>query len=383
MKFNFNDRNKAEYETIVLSGITLIVIYYAISNLPIIYTWFNGLLRVIMPFILGFFIALIMLPVARKIENNTLIKSLPWKKKNIRRLSVFSSLIIFILILVGVLSIIIPQLYSSVLALSDIISDNMDAITNLLNGFTNNKGNDFLITITNSLTQWLQNFVQNLSTILPEVINYSIGVIKGTLNLFIGIFIAVYILLDRERFKGQVKKIMYAIFPKNFVKESIKVWHLSSRMFNSFIIGKTVDSLIIGIICFIGMNFFSMPYPVLISVIIAITNMIPVFGPFIGAIPGILILAIVEPISALWFAIWILVLQQFDGNILGPYILGDSLGLPGLWVMFAIITGGGFFGFIGMFLGVPIFAVIYVIIRQLVYQKLDHKKIDHQLENLN
>ena len=147
-------------------------------------------------------------------------------------------------------------------------------------------------------------------------------------------------------------------------------------MFNSFIIGKTVDSLIVGVICYIVMLIFGWPYPVLISLIIGVTNMIPVFGPFIGAIPALFLLFIVDPSAALWFALFIIILQQIDGNIIGPLILQDSMGLPSLWIMFAIILGGGFFGLVGMFLGVPVFAVVYVIIKEIVNQRLIDKEIE-------
>ena len=147
-------------------------------------------------------------------------------------------------------------------------------------------------------------------------------------------------------------------------------------MFNSFIIGKTVDSLIVGVICYIVMLIFRWPYPVLISLIIGVTNMIPVFGPFIGAIPALFLLFIVDPSAALWFALFIIILQQIDGNIIGPLILQDSMGLPSLWIMFAIILGGGFFGLVGMFLGVPVFAVVYVIIKEIVNQRLIDKEIE-------
>jgi len=146
-------------------------------------------------------------------------------------------------------------------------------------------------------------------------------------------------------------------------------------MMHRFILGKALDSLIIGVICYIGMLLLKLEYPVLISVVIGMTNMIPVFGPFIGAVPGALILLIVSPIQALWFILFIIVLQQFDGNYLGPRILGDSMGLPSLWIMFAIIVGGGYFGLVGMFMGVPIFAVIYLVFKRLVNNRIRMKEI--------
>ena len=164
--------------------------------------------------------------------------------------------------------------------------------------------------------------------------------------------------------------MIYAICGRGTSNKIFYVAKLTSKMFNSFIFGKALDSLIIGIICWVGTAILKVPYSTLISFVIGITNMIPVFGPFIGAIPCIFILIFINPISAIEFSIFVLALQQVDGNIIGPKILGGSLGLPALWVMFAIIVGGGLFGVIGMFLGVPLFSVIYVLIRDAVNNKI-------------
>ena len=210
---------------------------------------------------------------------------------------------------------------------------------------------------------------------VPKILNYSWSFVRQTFNFFIAVIIAVYILLEKERFTEQFKKLAYALLPKPKVEALIQLSRLTSRMFNSFIIGKMIDSLIIGVICFIGMLIMRLPFAVLISFIVGLTNMIPVFGPFIGAVPGIFILFIVDPIYSLIFAVFVLLLQQFDGNILGPMILGDQLGLPSLWVMFSIIVGGGMFGILGMFLGVPLFAVLYVVVRGFVSGQLKEKNI--------
>jgi predicted PurR-regulated permease PerM len=208
------------------------------------------------------------------------------------------------------------------------------------------------------------------------ILNFSWNFVSVLIRTVIGFIVSIYILLDRERFTVQFRKLTYAIFSKKQSERLFEISKLSARMFNSFIIGKTVDSLIVGVICYIFMLIFGWPYPVLISLIIGVTNMIPVFGPFIGAIPALFLLFIVDPSAALWFALFIIILQQIDGNIIGPLILQDSMGLPSLWIMFAIIIGGGFFGLIGMFLGVPVFAIIYVIVKEIVNQRLKDKEIE-------
>ena len=170
--------------------------------------------------------------------------------------------------------------------------------------------------------------------------------------------------------------LVYAIFSQEEAFSIFRISNLAKDKFNQFIYGKIIDSIIVGIISFIVMSLLQWPYALLISVIVGITNMIPVFGPFFGAIPSFLILFIVSPTTALWFILFIFVLQQVDGNYIGPKILGDSVGVPTLWIIFAIIVGGGFFGVLGMFLGVPVFAVIYVIIKETIALKLKDKGIE-------
>ena len=175
---------------------------------------------------------------------------------------------------------------------------------------------------------------------------------------------------------GYVKKINYAIFPIQASEYLHRMALASADIFNNFIIGKAIDSLIIGILCYIGSLIFQFPYALLLSVFVGVTNMIPVFGPFIGAVPGMFILFIIHPITALYFALFIFVLQQFDGNILGPLILGAKLGLPSIGILFSVVIGGGLFGIIGMFIGVPCFAVIYMAVKEFVAYRLEKKALD-------
>ncbi|WP_346873677.1 AI-2E family transporter [Clostridium sp. UBA5988] len=191
--------------------------------------------------------------------------------------------------------------------------------------------------------------------------------------MFIATIISIYLLAGKEKFFAQIKKFLYAMLPEKPVKYVIELTRSSHKTFIGFLGGKLLDSLIIGVICFVGMKIFKMPYPLLVSFIIGITNIVPVFGPFIGAVPSVIIIFITSPIKALWFILFILVLQQFDGNILGPKILGNSTGLTAFWVMFAILLGNGLFGVVGMILGVPTFAVIYSIIVSVINNALKEK----------
>ena len=223
---------------------------------------------------------------------------------------------------------------------------------------------------------YILSIVSTITTYIPIAINYSYAIISNIFNILISLIITVYMLYDRERFISQIKRVTYALFSKKSADFLCKVTNLTSRMFNQFIFGKALDSFIIGIVCLICTSLLRLPYAPLFSFIIGITNMIPVFGPFIGAIPCALILLIIDYFKAFEFVIFIIILQQIDGNIIGPRILGDSLGLPSLWVMFAIIVGGGCFGIFGMFVGVPIFSVIYLLIKEKVAKVLKEKSLE-------
>ena len=210
---------------------------------------------------------------------------------------------------------------------------------------------------------------------MTKVLSYSVTIVRGVFNFFVGMIIAVYMLMDQERWISQFKKLTYAVLSTERAEELFRVVNLTAKMLDNFIFGKALDSLIIGLATAVCCGLMKIPYTPLIAFIVGITNMIPVFGPFIGAIPCAFILLIISPAKALEFVIFVIILQQVDGNILGPYILGDSMGLPPLWVMAAIIIGGAVWGVLGMFLGVPLFSVIYVLVREFVVKRLRERRI--------
>ena len=203
----------------------------------------------------------------------------------------------------------------------------------------------------------------------------------GLWNVVLGIIISIYILIDKEKFCALAKKISYAILPQRAADKTIEITHRSSDTFGKFLSGKILDSLIIGILTFVVLTIFKMPYTLLVSVIVGITNIIPFFGPFIGAIPSVIIILFVSPVKALWFLLIILVIQQIDGNIIGPKILGDSIGISAFWILFSILVAGKFLGLVGMVIGVPLFAVIYSIIKEVVESQLDKKGMKTKTED--
>ena len=194
-------------------------------------------------------------------------------------------------------------------------------------------------------------------------------------NAIIGVIISVYLLFGKENFSMQSKKAVYAMMKPAHANMLLHLTIKSNEIFGGFIIGKIIDSAIIGVLCFIGLSLLNMPYTLLVSVIVGVTNVIPFFGPYIGAIPSAILIMLQDPKMGIYFIIFILILQQIDGNIIGPKILGNSTGLSAFWVVFSILLGGGLFGFVGMILGVPTFAVIYYVVKMLVDHRLEQKNL--------
>ena len=206
------------------------------------------------------------------------------------------------------------------------------------------------------------------------------------LNIMIGVIISVYLLVSKQKFVGQGKKVLYALFYERQANNILEVVRKSHSIFSGFISGKLIDSLIIGVLCFIGMSIMKMPYIPLVSVLVGVTNVIPFFGPYLGAIPSILLILLISPGKGIMFLIFIIILQQLDGNIIGPKILGSSTGLSAFWVIFAILIGSGLFGIIGMIAGVPVFAVIYYLIKTGLEYSLRKKNLPtdtKEYENLD
>ena len=308
------------------------------------------------------------------------------------------SVVTMFTIIIGLLWMVLPGLVDSVISIVKILPTKIAEISvwieKYVNSIPDTKGP--LGGIMNSLVDNFEKLVQN--TILPgsENIITSVstgifGILSGIKNFIIGAIICVYFLNSKEIFAAQSRKLVFAIMNEQKAYQFLYGTHFVNKTFGKFINGKLIDSLIIGIMCFVFMSIFRWPYIMLISVIVGVTNIIPFFGPFIGAIPSALLILMVDPIKCLYFLVFILLLQQFDGNILGPKILGGSTGLPSFWVMFAILVGGGLFGFVGMVIGIPIFACIYAYTGYAVDKRLDkkglstdiglYKKLDTHFDN--
>ena len=349
----------------------------------------STLTDILMPFIYGAVIAYLLKPVCNTIEA-FLRRFIPEKMKGlINALSVTFTILFGLLLIYALCMMIIPQLITSVTTLYYTAQANITKFMYWANHLEFIEKNEQIMELLNSayaaLNTNLDTWIKN--TLLPSMQNILSGAALGVLNvvvvlknLIIGIIVAVYMLASRKRFVQQGKMVLYSVVKPRWASLITEEVKYADRMFGGFINGKILDSAIIGLLCYIGCLIFKFPSALLVSVIIGVTNVIPFFGPFIGAIPATLLILIQNPIKALWFVLFVLVLQQLDGNIIGPKILGNTTGLSSFWVLFAILLFGGLWGFAGMIVGVPLFAVIYDVIKKLVIHGL---RRNEELDMLN
>lgn len=268
----------------------------------------------------------------------------------------------------------LPSYFESLKAFIVALAEKYQLDISYLNSFMN-----FQVTA-DGIMEIIDKYSDALIPQLANIANISVQIGSFIADVIIAIIISVYLLFSKETLIAQLKKVLYALFSRKLADVSVRVARETHRTFSGFINGKLLDSLIIGILCFIGMSILKFEYALLISFIVGVTNVIPFFGPMFGAVPSVLLLLMIDPWHALWFAVFIFALQQLDGNVIGPKILGDSTGLPALWVMFAILVGGALWGVAGMFVGVPLFAVIYKFSKEILENLLKKKNMP---ENTN
>lgn len=273
------------------------------------------------------------------------------------------------------LAFILPQLISSITGLVKELPRYIENISGFINQLSDTYTLDpRLVGFLNERWIELSETLNNLAKdILPMTIDFLRNTAMSIWNVFLGIVISLYLLADKKKFMGTGKKVIYALLSPHHAAKVLELLGRTQRIFSKFLVGKVLDSMIVGVIAFIVLSIFNMPYVILVSFIIAVTNIIPFFGPFIGAVPSFIIIFFVSPIQAVWFLLFIFLLQQLDGNYIGPKILGDSLGISSFWILFAILVGGKIMGFAGLIAGVPLFVLIYSIIKEYVDTKLKNK----------
>ena len=386
MKLNLEEKNVKWGLTAFLVILCGILIFFAVYRFTAVQKLVGVITGILAPFIYGLVMAYLLCPIYNFTVRSVYDLMNRGKRKFSKALPIAKgvgtvvALAVLFIVVTGILWMIIPGLVDSIVKIIDILPSSM----NQLMHWADLKLQNFPIAQTR-IDSWINHFTENAiqfvtEKVLPEYTTIATSVSAGLLgvftalkNIFVAIIICAYFLNSKDLFAAQSKKVIVAFFSEHTAKEILDGASFTNKTFGGFINGKIIDSLIIGLLCFVCMTIFGWEYTLLISCIVGITNIIPFFGPFIGAIPSALLLLMVDPHQCLWFLVFILALQQFDGNLLGPKILGDSTGLASFWVLFAVLVGGGLFGFIGMVIGIPVFAVIYAYATRGINRRLEKR----------
>ena len=377
MKVDWNKKYNtiAVYTFIVAASI--ILFYLGISQIGAVTSYIDKIFIILQPFIIGFAIAYL-LGFLLKVYERNLKKIKTYRNLKLKYQRIISLILTYltaILLIVLFLQFVLPQLIESIVGLVNNIPtyiSNLNKVSNYL--FKKFDVKKEQMDIINEKLKDLIDTIINIGTnLLPVIGNIIASFASSIWNIAIGAIVSIYLLIDKENMCAGVKKVVYAILPKKGAEKVILITHKSNETFGKFLSGKILDSAIIGILAYIVLKICNMPYTLLISVVIGITNIIPFFGPFIGAVPSFIIILFVSPEKALWFLLIVFILQQVDGNIIGPKILGDSIGISAFWILFSIMVAGEILGFVGMIIGVPLFAVIYSLFKDFINEKLKSK----------
>ncbi len=377
----------------LITACCIILFYFCVERYQGLGAGWDKFMTVMQGIIFGFIFAFLMNPFMVFFERRMLpffkrhCKTEQNAKKTTRMITTLIALVIVMGIFILTIVAIIPELYRTVEFLVTHIGEQIDGVLDWANDITGGryeknimsaKGSAADIAIDKGL-ELVKNYIDmGTEEMISFVANSVIGVGRIILNLFIGMIVSVYVLCSKEIFKGQTKKIVYGVFKTEHANILLEISRKAADIFYGFIIGKIIDSLIIGIICYVCMIILKMPYALLVSIIIGVTNIIPVFGPYIGAVPTVIIIFLTEPMQGIYFLIFVIILQQIDGNIIGPKILGDSTGLSSFWVVVAIVVGGGLFGVPGMLIGVPTMALLYYLVGVFVKYLLRKKNLPEE-----
>lgn len=358
---------------------------FVLFKMPVIISVLKGITEILKPFLYGVVFAYLLAPLCNKIEEK-LFQIFPKAKTKARRFICFIAIVISLCVAIAVIwliiMMIIPQVWDSVMKIIQMVPQKLIVVNNWIEHMLENQPElqayfeEFSSQAESNIDSLLNvDTIQKVQSIINSLSVQLFGVLGVVKNIFLGLLISAYLLGSRKLFGAQAGLILHGVFSDKWAKIIEEEIRYTDKMFNGFLVGKIIDSAIIGLLCFAGTSIMGFEAPAFISVIIGITNIIPFFGPFIGAIPCGLLLLLENPMHCLYFIIFIFVLQQLDGNVIGPKILGNTTGVSSFWVLFAILLFGGMWGVVGMVIGVPLFAIIYDIIRKLVYRGLrKHKR---------
>ncbi|MEG1760323.1 MAG: AI-2E family transporter [Hydrogenoanaerobacterium sp.] len=379
----FDSETKYQIKKWVFTAVCVVLVFLALQNIGWFLSSLGKLMGIVTPFFIGFAIAFVLNSPLKMLERHlsALMDKNPKLKKFKRPVALLLTYLLFFLIIAFVVSLLVPQVAASVKVLVANVPSYLNQLQNTVNTLSQQYGigGALISDVVGSWEEILKQAGSIISSALPQVMNITMSVTSGVSNFFIGIIVSIYMLADKERFSAQLKRVLGAYLPPVQYGHIMHLGDIAYKTFNGFISGQILDACIVGFLCFIGMNILPLSpaintYMVLISTIIAITNIIPIFGPYIGAVPCTFIILMVDFKSALWFVAMIIAIQMVDGNIILPKIVGDSIGLSGFWVMLSIIAGGGLFGLIGMVLGIPTFATFYKVMQLVVDKRVASKR---------
>lgn len=367
-----------------------IMFYYFIFHGTRLKAGLGRIIDILLPIVFGMIISYLLTPVLNYLEYRIIYPfckklKIKTRQKLIRMISVFASVFFLLIIVYSLVYMLISEIVPSIVNISSNFNTYVNNFTTWLTKILEDNPDvrDFTLKQIDrysvELNDWINNILIPKTSELIKTVSISvIGIFKVLWDFIIGLIISIYLLASKEKFTGQAKKMVYALFERPTANIIINNFKYAHKTFGGFISGKVADSIIIGCLCFAGVSILQMPYAPLISVVIGVTNLIPFFGPFLGAIPSAILILLVDfthPLKCLYFILFILVLQQFDGNILGPKILGDSTGLSSFWVIFSITLFGGLFGVFGMVVGVPLMGVIYGAVKSVLNACLAKKNL--------
>lgn len=365
-----------KFKSNLLLATYVVVLAFIFINIKSVGNVFGSTMTMLKPFLIAICIAFVLNIPMKFYEEKVLDKVIKQPKKR-RPFAIILTIITIIAIIVGLVLFIIPQLVESGSTLVKNIPDYVKTLEMFMaEHFSKTEVFDELLNQVLSMGENIIKVVgQVTGSLVSQVVDITVGVTSTIINFFMGTLIAIYILLSKEKLGIQAKKMLYAFFDRGKADKVMEVASISNNKFSKFITGQCIEAVILGGLCFIGMTIFSMPYALLVSTIIGVTALVPIFGALIGTIPAAFIIFMVEPMTAVWFIILIVVIQQIEGNLIYPMVVGNSIGLSAIWVLLAITVGGSTFGILGILIGIPLFGVLYTLLSTITNSKLKEKNI--------
>ena len=379
MKFIRDEKTKNYFLLITYA----IVLAYVFLNLDTVWNVVVTIIDLIKPFIIGICIAFV-LNIPMKFFEEKVVGKLTKEKSKLRRpLSLIITIVVLVGLIIGLMTFVIPQLAESCSTLVKNVPEYVDSLEKFMNKNINSKellSSDVIQEVYNKILSMGQNIIKIIGQVAGVLVSHALDITMGVtstiINIVMAFIVSIYILLSKEKLSNQIKKILYAYMKKENVIKFLKVSKIANIKFTNFVRSQVIEACILGVLCFIGMTICSMPYALLISTIIGVTALVPIFGAFVGAILSAFIVLMVSPIKVILFAIIFVVIQQIEGNLIYPFVVGNSIGLSALWVLFAITVGGNAFGVVGMLIGVPLFGVLYTLISITTNKRLEKRNIN-------